>query len=218
MCKRNIVFFLQQCVENAHHPDSHPSSTSMILHSLQAPLRGMALATIVSMLAMPLAVTCANVARAEQTSQVDISLRTDSPQSGDALDADHSLANSTLIVREDGEVGLAESAQCEGALVATQASDGCCVCGEPFDESDRFWLINTRHLTSSARCVNLDDPALAVYRMHRCSRSCRVTVDHYLRTIAQRRSAVVYVHGNRIPANEAIERGFAVHHKVDCCS
>ena len=151
----------------------------MMLHSLRQPFEGTALATVVSMLVIPLAVICADVVRADNGDPIELSLPSD-------------------------------------VLLPGEEIESCCTCGEPTNELDRFWLISTRHMSSSARCVNLDDPNFAVYRMHGCSRPCRVTIDQYLRSVIQRRSAVVYVHGNRMPADQAVERGFAVYQNVKC--
>ena len=90
------------------------------------------------------------------------------------------------------------------------------VVGEPCCEGDRFWLINTRHLTSRARCVNLEQPEFAVFQIRPRQRSVGVTLDDYLRAVGQRRRVVVYVHGNRVPAREAVQRGLSIHRKVKC--
>lgn len=91
--------------------------------------------------------------------------------------------------------------------------DGRGVC-QSCDEGDRFWLISTRHLTSQARCVNLEQPGFAVSQLRPRQCSVRVTIDDYLQAIGERRSVVVYVHGNRVPAHEALQRGLSIHHKI----
>ncbi len=105
--------------------------------------------------------------------------------------------------------------QIEHAPSEGVSSDASFVC-ESCDEGDRFWLINTRHLTSRARCVDLEQPGFAVFRLRPCQPSEHVTIDDYLNAVGQRRSVVVYVHGNRVPAREAIQRGLSIHRKIKC--
>ncbi len=87
----------------------------MMLHSLREPFDGTALATVVSMLAIPLAVICADVVRADKPSDSD-----------------------RAVVRLPSDEPAARA----------RRSNSCCTCGEPDDELDRFWLINTRHMSS----------------------------------------------------------------------
>jgi hypothetical protein len=58
---------------------------------------------------------------------------------------------------------------------------------------------------------------LAVYQLSQGSPPCRVSVDEYFEAVSVRRSTVIYVHGNRIPSDDAIERGRLIYQNVKCC-
>ena len=121
------------------------------------------------------------------------------------------LSQAEIHVEDGGDIRVGST-----TYEVVQENGDSTATANPTGERDRFWLINTRHLSSSARCVNLDSPNLAIYRLHCSSRPCRVPFEEYLQTLGERRMAVVYVHGNRIPPDEAIERGFAVYRNVKC--
>jgi hypothetical protein len=92
-----------------------------------------------------------------------------------------------------------------------QPSDvGVTVASNPMP-SDRLWLINTRHLTTNVFRANLEQPSLSVFRVNRCDRLSRTKFEDYITSIGENRSVVVYVHGNRLNADEAIERGISVY-------
>jgi hypothetical protein len=57
---------------------------------------------------------------------------------------------------------------------------------------------------------------LAIFRLQKCARPTRVTLDEYLHTLSDRRSAVIYIHGNRISNEVAIDRGFDIHQRINC--
>lgn len=82
---------------------------------------------------------------------------------------------------------------------------------------DRLWLINTRSITSSAACADLRQPSLSVFRLTRCGQQQRSSIDEYLATVSGSPASVLYVHGNRITASEAIERGLQVYHRTRTC-
>lgn len=79
--------------------------------------------------------------------------------------------------------------------------------------SDRFWLISTRTISSSACRINLDSPDLSVFQID-CGCPTRTTLDQYFASLGPDRTAVVYVHGNRMQSQEAIGRGFAVYRNI----
>ncbi len=82
--------------------------------------------------------------------------------------------------------------------------------------TDRFWIINTRHLTANERCANLDHPNFAVFRVECNGRATQATFDEYIAAIGLGRDAVIYVHGNRLDAQDAIARGLAVYRRIGC--
>ncbi len=79
---------------------------------------------------------------------------------------------------------------------------------------DRFWLINTRHLTSDACRANLDLPDLHIARMTSTGQTSASNIQDYFGTLSSNRTVVVYVHGNRIEPCDAIERGLAVYRET----
>ena len=79
--------------------------------------------------------------------------------------------------------------------------------------SDRFWLISTRSISSSACRIDLESPDLSVFQID-CGCPTRTTLDHYFASLGPDRTAVVYVHGNRMQSQEAIGRGFAVYRNI----
>ncbi|MGI9471445.1 MAG: hypothetical protein ACR2NZ_07940 [Rubripirellula sp.] len=105
------------------------------------------------------------------------------------------------------------------SLVPTSAStipDGVCRLSEDrvdFAE-DRFWLINTRSMSSSACRIDLESPGYSVFQLECNGRCARTTLDQYLASLGPERSAVIYVHGNRMQSQEAIGRGLAVYRSI----
>ena len=81
---------------------------------------------------------------------------------------------------------------------------------------DRLWLISTRHLRLSARCANLDSPALSVSRLSPRGRRVEVGLEAYLEARRSDRPTVIYVHGNRMESCDAIQRGLFVYRQVAC--
>lgn len=79
---------------------------------------------------------------------------------------------------------------------------------------DTFWLISTRHLTSDACQANLEAPALHVQRIDACGRAIPATLDQYFNEADPAAMEVIYVHGNRMPACEAVNRGRLVYHRT----
>ncbi len=81
--------------------------------------------------------------------------------------------------------------------------------------SDRYWLISTRHITSTACRANLQNPNLRISRLNRCGRVTPSSLDEYLATFDPSRPRVIYVHGNRRSAPLAIERGLDVARELE---
>ncbi len=83
--------------------------------------------------------------------------------------------------------------------------------------SDRLWLISSRGLTSSTCRADLEYPSLVVSRLSPCGRCERSSLEDYLQQINRDRALVVYVHGNRLDSNEAIERATVIYRKIAAC-
>src|SRR6056297_217507 len=80
--------------------------------------------------------------------------------------------------------------------------------------ANRIWLISTRHMTSNACRVNLESPELRVRLLSDCGRCSFVSVDEFVASLAQSRRTVIYVHGNRMQADDAISRGTKVYQNI----
>lgn len=170
MCKRNIVFLLQQCVDRVHHQDSLLPASPMMSLSFRRPLRSVVSAAILWFMAMQALLFRGASLRAEQF--------------------------------------IAVERECRSSLTNDSGVD------ESTSQHDRFWMVSTRHLTSQARCAELEQPDLAIYRLQCGSRASRVSIDQFLSQASERRSAVIYVHGNRIPSSDAEGRGLSVYRNV----
>ena len=77
--------------------------------------------------------------------------------------------------------------------------------------ADRLWLINTRYISSSARCIDLDQPKLDVRRINLRGRTTPSSLADYLQAVNQPRPVVVYIHGNRMEHQQAKARGLQVY-------
>lgn len=83
---------------------------------------------------------------------------------------------------------------------------------------DRLWLVNTRSLTADACRVNVESPRLKISKLNQCGRTSLASMDEYRSTRSPDRPCVIYVHGNRLSAPDAIQRGlFAYRHIKQCC-
>ena len=88
------------------------------------------------------------------------------------------------------------------------------------DGQDRIWLLSTRSLVSRATQVSLDQPAFEISKLSPKNLFQSVSFEEFIHQLAQRQRAVIYVHGNRFTADDAIARGCLVHanvaiHEVD---
>ena len=88
------------------------------------------------------------------------------------------------------------------------------------DGQDRIWLLSTRSLVSRATQVSLDQPAFEISKLSPKNLFQSVSFEQFIHQLAQRQRAVIYVHGNRFTADDAIARGCLVHanvaiHEVD---
>ncbi|MEC7408069.1 MAG: hypothetical protein VYB72_04600 [Planctomycetota bacterium] len=85
---------------------------------------------------------------------------------------------------------------------------------ENSEKEDRVWLLSTRQLVSRASQVNLEEPQFSVSLQTGENRFQPVAVKDFLDALHERKKAVVYVHGNRFTASDAIERGLLVYENV----
>ncbi|WP_236621031.1 hypothetical protein [Rhodopirellula sallentina] len=80
--------------------------------------------------------------------------------------------------------------------------------------SDRFWLVNTRHLTCNTCRMNLNQPNFHIYRLDRCGRRLPSGLDDYLGSMDTTRPRIIYIHGNRRDAPTAIKQGLFVYRQL----
>jgi len=115
----------------------------------------------------------------------------------------------------DGGSSLAASTE---SLVASDShvesdSDGHAVAdGEPV--RDRIWLLSTRGATANVCRADLESPPIRAYRIDGCGRSASAALSDYVSERGPGRVTVIYVHGNRMSAREAIRRGLLIYRQV----
>ena len=94
-------------------------------------------------------------------------------------------------------------------LIATSARAG-------LRDGDELWMINTRSISCNLNSANISNPALRVYRYQGASGFQVDTLDNLLIHSAQDTSCVnvLYIHGNRFTAQDAIKRVWNVYWRV----
>lgn len=81
-------------------------------------------------------------------------------------------------------------------------------------QSDRLWLASTRHLSSDACNIDLTSPLLRWKTLDHCGNQFDSSQDQFVSTRDQGRRTVIYIHGNRMDSDDALERGLAVYRGV----
>lgn len=81
-------------------------------------------------------------------------------------------------------------------------------------ESDRFFLINTRGITSNSCRADLRSPNLRINRLDRCGRRSPSDLNDYLTSMSADRPRIIYIHGNRRDAATAISQGLWVYREL----
>lgn len=82
------------------------------------------------------------------------------------------------------------------------------------ERADRIWLLSTRKLTSRATQVEFDRPEFNISLLNAENVFQPKSFDTFMELVTARRKAVIYVHGNRFTAEDAITRGRWVQSKV----
>ncbi|MCO8121493.1 hypothetical protein NHH03_07075 [Stieleria sp. TO1_6] len=80
---------------------------------------------------------------------------------------------------------------------------------------DRVFLLSTRHLTSNACCATLEQPDYRMWQIE-CGRANPIDVMDYQASLSAARQVVIYVHGNRMPADDLMSRATIVRRRIDC--
>lgn len=84
-------------------------------------------------------------------------------------------------------------------------------------DSDRLWMLSTRHLTSSSCQVNLEQPNFRASQLDPCWNSHPVTLEEMESHFDPSRTLVIYVHGNRMEACDLLRRARSVYNSVRTC-
>lgn len=85
----------------------------------------------------------------------------------------------------------------------------------PFEPNvDRLWLASTRHLPSDVCRMDLASPSFRWTTLDPCGNQFETSQDHFVATRVEGRRTVIYIHGNRMEADEAVERGLAVYRHI----
>jgi len=75
-------------------------------------------------------------------------------------------------------------------------------------------LISTRRITSQVCRADLTSPNLSIWRLDRCGRRTRSSLEEYVATMLPDRPRLIYVHGNQRSAEVALERGLELRHEL----
>jgi hypothetical protein len=203
MCKRNIVFFLQQCGDPR---ELSPRFTDVLFpmkhsrHKRKQPAAAFAAALV-------------SLCVSRQTPAEEIF-----PWGGRSPLAQQEmgslLADSRPSLLQASLPALTESAT-DAAIKA--AREQINVTKIP-DVADRFWMISTRSLTSSTCNANLKSPELRIHRLDCRGNSSPATLNEYLGALTPERQVVVYVHGNRMASNKVVHRSFSVYRNIIRCN
>jgi hypothetical protein len=202
MCKRNIVFFLQQCVEQRELPSRFADvllPMKPFSSKRKQPAAAVA-AALVSLCVSRQTPAAEAVPWAGQTSLSpnEVASLLPSPALPVEKNPAHALTNSTA----------------DAALNA--AREQFSLTSMP-EVADRFWMISTRSLTSSTCNVNLESPELRIHRLDCRGKPSPTTLDEYLDALTPERQVVVYVHGNRMASNQVVHRSFSVYRNIIRC-
>lgn len=115
---------------------------------------------------------------------------------------------------EEPSALVAPSAIAEPSGVEIAACGGCgltvCSCS-----SDRIFLVSTRHLCHDACRAGFENVPLRIWRIDGGSAES-LEIPEYHASLQPGRPVVIYVHGNRMPADELVARASSVRHKIDC--
>jgi len=203
MCKRNIVFFLQQCGDSSELP---PRSDDVLFPMKPSHHNRKQTAAAFAAALVSLSVS------SQSTAEDSLSLLRPPPTAPNEINS--LLANTDPSLRPVSLPQLTENTT-DAAIKA--AREQISLTNIP-DVADRFWMISTRSLTSSTCNVNLDSPQLRVHRLDSRGKASPATLDEYLSALTPERQVVVYVHGNRMASNKVVHRSFSVYRNIIRCN
>ena len=199
MCKRNIVFFLQQCCDSSELP---PRFDDVLFPMKPSHLNRKQSAAAIAAALVSLGVS-------SQTTAQDL-LPWMQPQTPHPNEMTSVYANTAPTLHP---VSLSELTESTTDAASKLAREQIALTNIP-DVADRFWMISTRSLTNSTCNVDLDSPQLEVQRLDSRGKASPATIDEYLGALTPERQVVVYVHGNRMASNKVVHRGFSVYRNI----
>ena len=203
MCKRNIVFFLQQCGDSSELPTRSTDALFPMKPSRQTRKQP----------AAAFAAALVSLCVSRQTNAEDLL-----PWPGPQAPAPNEITS--LLTNADPsppQVSLPELTESTTDAAIKAAREQISLTNIP-NVADRFWMISTRSLTSSTRKVDLDSPQLQVHRLDPQGKASPATLDEYLGSLTPERQVVVYVHGNRMASNKVVHRSFSVYRNIVRCN
>lgn len=113
----------------------------------------------------------------------------------------------------------AEPIELLSAPDSTSISDSSSITAEATSTEqakDRFWLVNTRGMSSDTCRANLQNPNFRFRRMY-CGRPSEpTTLDDYVARLGEGRRVVMYVHGNRLDHCDAVKRSNIIYRNIRC--
>jgi len=104
-------------------------------------------------------------------------------------------------------VGQAHPAQPIASTLAATAS-------AESPAKDSLWLVSTRHLTNQVCWADLEQPAFRVYQLDACGRRHRGSLEQLLSEETPAPLDLIYIHGNRMPADQIVTRALFVYRHV----
>ena len=138
--------------------------------------------------------------------------KTETPQTSDATTS----PTATIVTTHPATVSSARPAEdvvAGGLPDVTVQLDSSTNTAIAERRGDEIFLLSVRDQPSGLCSVRLPvDPV--VYRLDRCGRRTPSSMEDYQRTLLQHHPTVLYVHGNRYTAADAIEYGLYVYHRT----
>ncbi|MCC9601380.1 alpha/beta hydrolase [Stieleria sp. JC731] len=135
------------------------------------------------------------------------------------------LANESIVDLESGsdagvsELDLAESSDgdVQSEIELTDAELADCVSLASINPSccERVFLFSTRHLPFDACRAPLEETPYKAWQIE-CGQSRSIEAQEYFASLRPDRPVVIYVHGNRMPASNIVNRAMQVRQTIKC--
>lgn len=129
----------------------------------------------------------------------------------DVVEASADLSQPNGVEANEPETFAAIAANCdsdEAAVADFLAASDCCVC-----DDDRVFLVSTRHLTADCCRASLVEIPFRMWRIDGGT-VCEIDQHDYLASVSPERPVVFYVHGNRMPVCEVVNRSSMIRNRI----